>query len=53
MERPLNTVYIIQEKQNNKIALKNQLNKNEINENIEIIKSFIESENVKHKIIEV
>ena len=53
LEKPLNTVYIIQEKQNNKIELKNQLNKNEINENIEIIKSFIESENVKHKIIEV
>jgi len=53
MEKPLNTVYIIQEKQNNKMNLKSQLTKNEINENIEIIRNFIETTNVKHKIIEV
>ena len=53
MEKPLNTVYIIQEKQNKKQSLNTQLNKTEINENINIIKNFIKSENVKHKIIEV
>ena len=53
MEKPLNTVYIIQEEQNKKQSLNTQLNKTEINENINIIKNFIKSENVKHKIIEV
>ena len=53
IEKPLNTVYIIQETNNNKETLNNQLNRSEINENINIIKNFIKSENVKHKIIEV
>ena len=53
IEKPLNTVYIIEEKNSAKSNLNNQLNKTEINENIEIIASFIKSENIKHRIIEV
>ena len=53
IERPLNTVYIIEEKNATKSNLNNQLNKTQINENIEIIETFIKSENIKHRIIEV